>query len=269
VRDAAIAAGVGGTVTLLLLAVLRVPMNGEVPTFFLEESVPGGFGRNVVNVILVDFRALDTLGEIAVLAVAALGAFVLLKLGGPGPSLPGTNESRSVRRREAMPSVVLQTGARLLLALLVLASLFMLWRGHNEPGGGFIGGLFAASAVVLYLLAFRQTATEALLRVHPRTGLAVGLAVAVVSGLVGTVLAGAPFLTGQWTSLGAVKLGTPLLFDVGVFLVVVGFTLTIVLALERVVSAPQRPAPPTETEEAVRSLPTTTTRPQTGEKVTA
>lgn len=222
-RDATIAVAVGATVSLLLLAMLRLPFDGTVPQFYLEQSVPGGFGRNVVNVILVDVRALDTLGEIAVLAVAALGAVVLLRglrpMRGRGPVIA--------------PSLVLQTGARLLLAVLVLASAFMLWRGHNEPGGGFIGGLFAASAVVLYLLAFRRAAAERLLRVSPRLGLPVGLAIAVGSGLVGVVLAGMPFLTGQWMSVGGLKLGTPLLFDVGVFLVVVGFVLTIVLALER------------------------------------
>jgi len=227
-RGAAVALGMGTTVTLLLLALLRLPFDATVPQYFLTESVPGGFGRNVVNVILVDFRALDTLGEIAVLAVAALGAFALLRGGRPGPA----------PRAPAPPSLVLRTAARLLLALLLVTALFMLWRGHNEPGGGFIGGLFAASALTLYLLAFQRAATERLLRVAPRLGLPVGLAVAVASGLVGVGLAGAPFLTGQWITVGGLKLGTPLLFDVGVFLVVVGFTLTIVLALARATEDP-------------------------------
>jgi multicomponent Na+:H+ antiporter subunit A len=223
-RDALLATTVGATVTLVMLAVLRLPFDTTVPQYFLEESVPGGFGRNVVNVILVDFRALDTLGEIAVLAIAALGAYVVLKLG---------RAARPAGNPTAVSSVVLQAGARLLLALLLVTSLFMLWRGHNDPGGGFIGGLFAASAVVLYLMAFQEERTERLLRVPPRAALGAGLAVAVVSGLVGWGLSGAPFLTGQWASVGGLKLGTPLLFDIGVFLVVVGFTLTIVLALER------------------------------------
>ena len=238
-----IAGGLGATVSLLLLGVLRLPFDRAVADYYLRQSVPGGFGQNVVNVILVDFRALDTLGEIAVLAVAALGAFALLRLGPPvAPSAS----------RTAVPSVVLQTGARLLLAVLLLASLFMLWRGHNAPGGGFIGGLFAASAVVLYLLAFGHSATEQLLRGSPRIWLGVGLAVAVASGLVGVVWRGAPFLTGQWTTVGALKLGTPLLFDVGVFLVVVGFTLTIILALERVVTGSTTSAAPLSDDEAGR-----------------
>ena len=227
-RGAAVALGMGTTVTLLLLALLRLPLDPTVSQYYLTESVPGGFGRNVVNVILVDFRALDTLGEIAVLAVAALGAFALLR---------GTPFG-SGRRAATPPSLVLRTATRLLLAQLLVTALFMLWRGHNEPGGGFIGGLFAASALTLYLLAFRRAATERLLRVTPRLALPVGLAVAVASGLVGVALAGAPFLTGQWITIGGFKLGTPLLFDVGVFLVVVGFALTIVLALDRAAVAP-------------------------------
>ena len=237
----AIASGLGATVSLLLVGMLRLPLDRTVADYYLNQSVPGGFGQNVVNVILVDFRALDTLGEIAVLAVAALGAFALLRL---GPAVaPRTS-------RTAVSSVVLQTGARLLLAVLLLAALFMLWRGHNAPGGGFIGGLFAASAVVLYLLAFGHGATEKLLRGSPRLWLGAGLAVAVASGLVGVVRTGTPFLTGQWTTVGGLKLGTPLLFDVGVFLVVVGFTLTIVLALERALGTGKHSAPPGQLDDA-------------------
>jgi multicomponent Na+:H+ antiporter subunit A len=77
-RDAVLGAAAGGVVTVLLLAVLRQPFDPALADFFVAESVPGGFGRNIVNVILVDFRALDTLGEIAVLGIAALGAFALL-----------------------------------------------------------------------------------------------------------------------------------------------------------------------------------------------
>jgi multicomponent Na+:H+ antiporter subunit A len=181
-----------------------------------------------VNVILVDFRALDTLGEITVLAVAALGAFVLVRFG----------EKHLAPRSVAAPSLVLQTATRYLITLLLLAALFSLWRGHNEPGGGFIGGLVAAGAFALYLIAFGEAALSRMLRVHPRALLGVGLAVSLLSGLI-AYLAGKPFMTGNWLSLvlgeeaPPLKLGTPLLFDVGVFLVVIGFALTIILALER------------------------------------
>ena len=226
--SAALAVGAGVLVTGLALAVAAVPFDPSVSTYFAQESVPGGFGRNVVNVILVDFRALDTLGEVTVLAVAALGAHVLV-LSGNAPVLP---------RIDVEGSIILRTATRFLITLLFVTSLFLLWRGHNEPGGGFIGGLVASGAFALYLIAFGETAMRRLLRLDPRDLLWIGLAVAIASGLFAVATSGV-FLTGQWTSLDlgggldAVKLGTPLMFDVGVFLAVIGFALTIMLALEQ------------------------------------
>ena len=226
--SALLAAGAGVVVTALGLAVVATPFDPSVSQFYAERSVPEGFGRNLVNVILVDFRALDTLGEITVLAVAALGAFVLVRAGA-APALP---------KLDLEGSVILRTATRFLITLLFLTALFLLWRGHNEPGGGFIGGLVAAGAFALYLMAFGEAAMRRLLRVAPRDLLGVGLAIALVSGLF-AVFSNEAFMTGQWMSLKLgeglepLKLGTPLLFDIGVFLVVVGFTLTIVLALER------------------------------------
>jgi multicomponent Na+:H+ antiporter subunit A len=270
-RDGAIALGVGGLVTTLLLAVHRVPASLHLSEYFGETAVPGGFGRNVVNVILVDFRALDTLGEIAVIAIAALGAFVLIKM----------NASRGGTAPPLRPSVVLQTGTRLLMTVLLLASLFMLWRGHNEPGGGFIGGLVAAAALVLYTIAYRQSGTEQMLRVAPRVLVGSGLAIALASGVLG-VINGQAYLTGLWTSVdtgsGPLKLGTPLLFDIGVFLTVVGVVLTMVLALERVSTAspdeeeegpapsgeqPAVPPPETKGDDASISSRTSRTAPAT------
>jgi multicomponent Na+:H+ antiporter subunit A len=221
----------GGVVSLLLIAISSQPLNLNISAYFTAQSLPEGFGRNIVNVILVDFRALDTLGEITVLAVAALGAFVLAQSDlKSSPSLPAPDRL-----------LILQTATRLLVSLLLLASLFLLWRGHNEPGGGFIGGLVAAGAFILFLMAYGEQATSSLLRTDPRTLLGTGLAVAVLSGMP-AVIRGQAFLSGGWITIesgdpGApLKLGTPLLFDVGVFLVVVGFALAIVIAMERVPS---------------------------------
>jgi len=235
-RDAAIAVGVGGVVAGLAVAVQGTPLSMHLSSFFGEQAVPGGFGRNVVNVILVDFRALDTLGEIAVIAIAAIGAFVLVKMGEGGPRRLSRNPS-PVSVPSMRASVVLQTGTRLLMPLLMIAALFLFWRGHNEPGGGFIGGLVAAAALVLYTVAFRQSGTERVLRVSPRILVATGLLIACASGLL-ALAHGDPYLTGRWITveLGdtALKLGTPLLFDLGVLLTVIGVVMMMVLALERV-----------------------------------
>jgi len=132
-----------------------------------------------------------------------------------------------------MPSLILQTATRALLPLLLLFSLFILLRGHNEPGGGFIGGLLAAGGLSLYMLAYDAPATLRLLRVDPRILIGLGLLTAALSGCV-ALLAGRPFLTGYWatrTVPGLGKVSTVLLFDIGVYLVVIGTTLLIILTL--------------------------------------
>ena len=133
-----------------------------------------------------------------------------------------------------MSSLILSTAARLLLPLLLLFSVFLLLRGHHEPGGGFAGGLVAAAAFSLLMVAFDVPTARRSLGLDPRTLIGIGLVIALASGMVGP-LTGRPFLTGVWGYLplpgGAVDLGTPLLFDVGVYLVVVGTALTIILAL--------------------------------------
>ena len=135
-----------------------------------------------------------------------------------------------------MNSLILRTTTQLLITILLLFSVFLLLRGHDLPGGGFIGGLVAAAAVALYLIAFGTDAAGTMVRVRPRGLLGAGLLAAVAAGLVG-MLAGEPFLAGQWLFLdlpgGAeLKLSSVLLFDVGVYLVVVGTVLTMLFALE-------------------------------------
>ena len=139
-----------------------------------------------------------------------------------------------------MTSSILQTATRVLMPLLLLFAVFLLLRGHNQPGGGFVGGLVVASSFVLYSIAFGVDAARRAALVRPGTLLGVGLLVALTSGLP-AVITGQPFMTAQWTevSLGpiAVALGTPLVFDVGVFLAVVGVVLGIVLTLAEVTLA--------------------------------
>jgi multicomponent Na+:H+ antiporter subunit B len=134
-----------------------------------------------------------------------------------------------------MKSVILQTATRLLFPLLLVFSVFLFFRGHNEPGGGFIGGLVGASAFVLFAIAFGTRVTRKLLRIDPRVMVGWGLLFALISGIM-SMMAGDAFFTGQWTFpvlFGTeLHLGTPLIFDIGVYLVVVGFTLAVIFALE-------------------------------------
>jgi multicomponent Na+:H+ antiporter subunit B len=133
-----------------------------------------------------------------------------------------------------MTSSILQTAVRLLMPLLLLFAVFLLLRGHNQPGGGFVGGLVVAASFVLYAIAFGVDAARRALLVQPSRLLGIGLLVALLSGLPG-VIGGDPFMTAVWTSFDTgstvVDLGTPLLFDIGVFLAVIGVVLTIVLTL--------------------------------------
>ena len=133
-----------------------------------------------------------------------------------------------------MTSLLLRTATRLLMPLLLLFAVFLLLRGHHEPGGGFVAGLVVAMALVLHAASFGVAASRRVLVVEPSRLLGVGLLVALASGLPAT-LAGRPFMRAVWTRVpaggGAADLGTPLLFDLGVCLVVIGFVLTIVFTL--------------------------------------
>jgi multisubunit Na+/H+ antiporter MnhB subunit len=133
-----------------------------------------------------------------------------------------------------MTSSILQTATRLLMPLLLLFAFFLLFRGHNAPGGGFVAGLVVAAAFVLHAIAFGIAASRRALLVAPPLLLPIGLSVALISGAPAVVL-GLPFMTGVWTTIGsgpvAMALGTPLVFDIGVFLAVIGVVLTIVFTL--------------------------------------
>ena len=221
VRDALVAIAVGTFIGGLLLSVATTETAPRLREYFTGFGPTLGHGRNIVNVILVDFRAFDTLAEITVLATAAIGVRGLLRLAAKGrpdhePVGPVT-------------SPIFRTAARLLMPLLLLFSVFLLVRGHNEPGGGFVGGLVAAAAFALYGIAFGVRHARQALLVRPLTLLGAGLLIALVSGLP-AVLRGQPFLTAIWASWpGAV--GTPVVFDIGVFLVVAGVVLMMIFSL--------------------------------------
>lgn len=133
-----------------------------------------------------------------------------------------------------MRSIVLSTAARYLMPLLIMFSVFVLLRGHNEPGGGFVGGLVAASGFALYVLSDGVQATQKALRFSPRTIIATGLLIAVSSAMF-PLLLNDPFMKGLWApdawELPGIGLpGTPFFFDVGVYLVVMGVVVGIVFA---------------------------------------
>jgi multicomponent Na+:H+ antiporter subunit B len=134
-----------------------------------------------------------------------------------------------------MNSLILRTATRFMLPVLLLFSIFLLLRGHNDPGGGFTGGLVAAAAFALYALGTDVASTRRALRAEPHAIIGAGLLLALSSGTYALLL-GQPFLTDQWTDLHlpgmpSVEIGTPLFFDAGVYLVVLGVTLLIILSL--------------------------------------
>lgn len=136
-----------------------------------------------------------------------------------------------------MNSVILRAGTRYLAGLLLLVSVFMLLRGHNEPGGGFIGGLIGASGLVLYAIACGTRDARAALRIAPETIAVLGLLIALGAGLVAGFF-GDDFFTGQWLFLGATEddkglpVSTVLLFDIGVYAAVFGSVLSLVFTME-------------------------------------
>ena len=136
-----------------------------------------------------------------------------------------------------MNSLIVRAATRLLVALLLVFSIYMLMRGHNEPGGGFIGGLIGATGFVLYAMAHGSAEARAALRIDPLNIAMSGLGIALFAG-VAAIFDGDAFFTGQWLFIGATEtekgmpLSTVLIFDVGVYLVVLGSILAMVLALE-------------------------------------
>jgi len=234
-RDALLAlAGGGGVAWLAWLALTRD--HDSLAWYFLENSVPKGGGANAVNVILVDFRGYDTFGEITVLGIAAVGVLAML-------------DGWRVRRATldpsgqpwsfGQPSLMLRMAARFILPLALAVSAYIFWRGHNLPGGGFIAGLITAAALVLQYMALGQNQAEALLggRMARRftRWIASGLAIAGLTG-VGAFVFGRPFLTSAHAHptlplLGDVGLATAALFDLGVYITVVGATMLLFASL--------------------------------------
>lgn len=225
-RATFIAVLVGTGFTLLTIEAFDVQVFDAVGMDLAAISYSEAYGRNVVNVILVDFRALDTLGEITVLLIAALGVYAMLGGNSPGLRMPALQERSSV----------LRASTRFIAPAMILFSVYLLLRGHNEPGGGFIGGLVAAMGAILVHLARTEMPLK-LYRMTPGILMAAGLAVAILSG-VPSLLQGDAFLTSVWggefslPAVGKIKVGTPLFFDIGVYFVVAGVVLMLYRTME-------------------------------------
>jgi multicomponent K+:H+ antiporter subunit A len=217
-RDAVLAGLIGVGVGGLALAVMTRPAS-TISWYFLENSLPRGGGANVVNVILVDFRGFDTLGEITVLAIAALGVVGLLD--GVRPAKAATDGRRA--------PLLFAVAARWLLPLTIVVSVYVFLRGHNAPGGGFVAGLITAVALLLRHIAHGVDGGATRRRPDYARITASGLLIAGATGVAAWGL-GKPFLTSAHAEpvlplIGALPLGSATLFDLGIYLAVVGTTM--------------------------------------------
>ncbi len=224
----AIVGGIG--VAALAYAMMTRPFE-TISGWFAANAVGGGGGTNVVNVILVDFRGFDTLGEVAVLALAALGAHALLDGLRLRPQVPGPD--RAGDRHPIMLAMLM----RPLLPLALVVAFHILLRGHNLPGGGFIAGLITGVVLILQYLAVGIDVTTARLRIDHVRLFAAGLGIAAATGLASMAF-GLPFLTSTHgyvgiPLVGPVHLATALVFDLGIYLVVVATVLMVLSELGR------------------------------------
>jgi multicomponent Na+:H+ antiporter subunit A len=224
-----VVAGLVGA-TVFVFAIVAAASRTAIPVSeeIINRSVPDGHGRNVVNVILVDFRGLDTLGEITVLAVASIGAVALARVGHRASA--ERSRRTSARVDEAVHRIVfVDVSVRVIFHVVLMASLWLLFAGHNQPGGGFVGGLLAGSAFTLRFIAGGMTEVRRHARFRPWTVLGAGLVLA-ASMAAFPILGGGAVLdvaskTLSLPVIGDVAMSSAVVFDIGVYLTVVGVVL--------------------------------------------
>ncbi|MFO7570602.1 MAG: monovalent cation/H+ antiporter subunit A, partial [Smithellaceae bacterium] len=232
-RDLGLAAMAGLLVSGLAFAVLTRPYE-SISGFFLKNSVPGGGGANVVNVILVDFRGFDTMGEITVLAIAAVAIYALID--GLKLPVPDTDALEHPWAKDTHPFMLVNL-SRIILPLALLVSAYLFLRGHNLPGGGFVAGLITAVALILQYIASGEQWTAKRRRINNHVLTGTGVLTAGLTGL-GSFFFGYPFLTSHFRHMhipviGEMELASAMGFDLGVYLTVVGATLLILANLGR------------------------------------
>ena len=262
-RDFVLALLIGAGLSALSYAMLTRQAPQSISPFFIEHALPEGGGSNVVNVMLVDFRGFDTLGEITVLGIVGLTVYALLRRFRPPREVierppqqrvvPAQQQSDLLERPDTgdaaegyllVPAVLVQ----LSLPVAGVFAFYLFMRGHNEPGGGFVAGLVMAIAFIAQYMVGGTRWVEARMPLHPPRWIAAGLLVAVATGL-GALAFDHPFLTTHTAhvtlpGIGLVHLPTAALFDLGVFAVVLGSTLLLLTALaHQSLRVRRKPAP--------------------------
>ena len=246
-RDFLMSCIAGFGMAFLSYAILTSEAPDSIARFFLENAYRLGGGHNVVNVILVDFRGFDTLGEITVLGIVALTTFALLRRFRPAAdSIERPEQQRLQSEYEAsspdaegsilsdflrVPAVIM----RWMFPVIIVLSIYLFLRGHDLPGGGFIAGITLSTAFVLQYLAGGTRWVEDRLRIRPTLWIGTGLLLALLTGA-GAWLFRMPLLTSSFQYLelpllGKVPMASALIFDLGVFVLVVGATVLILIAL--------------------------------------
>ncbi|TXN27920.1 monovalent cation/H+ antiporter subunit A [Methylobacterium sp. WL19] len=257
--DLGIAAFAGLGLAGLAYAVMTRPAVDGIARWFIEEAYPQAGGRNVVNVLLVDFRAFDTLGEICVLGIVGLTVFALLRRFRPasdslGPPKQQVNhdayddarEGRELGDTTADALLVPRVVMTWLFPFIVLLALHLFLRGHDLPGGGFAAGIALTIAFMLQYMAQGAQWVEERLRIQPISWIGIGLLVSVSVGA-GSWLFGRPFLTAYFAYwkpplLGKVPVASALLFDLGIMVLVVGASALMLVALAHQSLRRTRPA---------------------------
>ncbi|MNZ52905.1 Na(+)/H(+) antiporter subunit B [compost metagenome] len=199
-----------------------------------------GGGKNIVNVLLVDFRGFDTMFEITVLGLASLAIYSMIKL-----QLDGEGTAAQLKRvvpynkprYSRSDDVLLQAVAKVAFVIILIFSLFLFFAGHNNPGGGFIGALMASAGLVLLAITFGMDMVEKVLPINYRKLIAIGISIAFLTG-VGSFIFDVPFLSQtfgyfQLPLMGKTELTTAMFFDLGVYLAVIGVTMNIILTIGR------------------------------------
>lgn len=265
-----VSAAVGVAMTFVALAASGTASPQSIADYFIRESYDLAGGKNVVNVLLVDFRGFDTLLEIMVLGVASLAIYAMVNLNleardlGARLTFPkkekatktvepsegnkeehrkarkyGRHEHKRAQAWDTVPlqsnDVLLKTTTKVVTFIVLTFALHLFFAGHHNPGGGFIGGLVTAAALVLVALAFSTETIRKALPIDFRTLTGIGLGIAALTGT-GSFLFGAPFLSQTFgyfelPLLGETELTTAMLFDLGVYLAVLGVTMTIILQI--------------------------------------